>query len=610
MSEGAEEAQAIAENYAALNANAERWFRMAPEDRLGYLHDIRDRLEAQFEDMAAAAYTQRGGSPDDPKTDPHLQAVFSMSVTPTGLSLNDYIKYYTALVAAKKGGDSDPAEKQEGFVAPTLPLPMPVRDLADGRKAVTVFPLNGLESVLAGGDRLEVYLDKDSRGQVQSLGAEAEGNAPGVRCVLMPGNYEGNWDILHSLFVDRRVVMAKTHPVSEQVATISQKVFGKLVEDGFLRFTEGGIPQAQACLAEDSLTDGMLTGNHHTYDAIVWGPADGRDERKARGEKAFDKPMIAELGGVGCFTVVPGEWTDAEMIHQVKLLAHAKLTNGGHICMSPQIVLTHRGWKQREQFLTLLKEEFGRAPPPQCYYPGCDAGATAFAAEYEKEAGFHRLKAASYVGHDDHKHEDFVSFVEDAKPDSLYITKEIFGPGFVEVTLPLAGEGSGAAAEDNNDEGAGAGVDVDAFLADSLDFVNNRAWGNLSTSLVIDPRTQAAHRAAFDNWVDSVEVGIIGINLWAGWTPAHGCCCFGAYPGNTEENVMSGIGKIQNAYHLDRPIKMVKHSPFVSPAHPQSKSASEAGMAEYKKSMRLAWFAVRPGWWRFMGLASASLVGV
>ncbi len=68
--------------------------------------------------------------------------------------------------------------------------------------------------------------------------------------------------------------------------------------------------------------------------------------------------------------MVPGEWTEAELIYQARQVASALVHNASFNCIGAQILVTASGWPQRGVFLKALKTQLQEIPPRPAYYPG------------------------------------------------------------------------------------------------------------------------------------------------------------------------------------------------------------------------------------------------
>ena len=58
-----------------------------------------------------------------------------------------------------------------------------------------------------------------------------------------------------------------------------------------------------------------------------------------------------------------------------------------------------------------------------------------------------------------------------------------------------------------------AGGNPDSFLQQAVNLANNRCWGTLSCSLIVDPATQRQHQAAVDSAIADLRYGSVNVNL-------------------------------------------------------------------------------------------------
>lgn len=216
--------------------------------------------------------------------------------------LNGLIDNYTHLAA--KGVPAPVVRRRQvgdAEVAHMLPRP----DTWSKATAPTVFELWGLP-----GSKL-----------VQANGPSHE---PRVCAVMCPGNFEGPCDALHQLFIEGNVVVLKSHPINA-VATdfVNRRVFATLSERGFVGLCSGGPEVGQRLLHHAKVQTWMMTGGCMTYDAIVWGGAQG----KAAGKRVLSKECHSELGAASPYIVVPGQWTAQELQYQARVLVAAKASS-------------------------------------------------------------------------------------------------------------------------------------------------------------------------------------------------------------------------------------------------------------------------------------------
>lgn len=182
-----------------------------------------------------------------------------------------------------------------------VPLPA-VRALRDGRAAVKVFPASTWDALLLNGVEAEVRMEPgvtpaNLHDHVAAFYRET-GEKPGKVCVVLgAGNITSiaPLDVTYRMFVLGQVVMLKMNPVNEWVGPVLEDVFAPLIERGWLRICYGGIEVGSHLTAHELVDELHLTGSEQTYEAIVFGPGEAGEDRKAAGEKLNERPITAEL---------------------------------------------------------------------------------------------------------------------------------------------------------------------------------------------------------------------------------------------------------------------------------------------------------------------------
>ena len=103
-----------------------------------------------------------------------------------------------------------------------------------------------------------------------------------------------------------------------------------------------------------------------------------------------------------------------------------------------------------------------------------------------------------------------------------------------------------------------------AFLKQAVDFCNDRVWGTLSCALIVHPKTESdpAFQAALQPALIDLRYGGIAINIWSGLCYGLVSTSWGAYPGHTNKDIVSGRGAVHNTYLLPSPQKSVVRAPF------------------------------------------------
>ena len=306
------------------------------------------------------------------------------------------------------------------------------------------------------------------------------------------------------------VVMKLANPVNAHVRPALERVFVEFIDAGWLAIVEGG-PQAGAHLAHHPDVDRVhLTGSAATYDALVWGTGPDAERRRASGQRLLEKPFTAELGGVNPLIVAPGPWTRHDVRRQADRIAYGRLCNCGHYCAATQILILPDGWDQADLLLNDLRGFLRTLEPRTPYYPGTDAKVSRALGDQD------RVEALGPGGR-----RFLVTGLDPDHECSLY-RDEVFADVLGVVRLPAP--------------------DVQSYLARAVEFGNQALAGNLGATLLVDPDTEAHHRAAVTDAIDGLRYGIVGINEHAGYTAAAPQLLWGAYPGNTPEAIGSGVG--------------------------------------------------------------------
>ena len=197
-----------------------------------------------------------------------------------------------------------------------------------------------------------------------------------------------------------------------------------------------------------------------------------------------------------------------------------------------KLIITCKGWQQRNLFIKYLKQELKAMPPSNAYYPGAWNRYQEFLNQY---------KNAEAVGE---KKEGCIpwTLIPNVTKNSYAFEHEAFCGVIAETSL-------------NSDT-------VAEFIHKAVKFSNNEVWGTLSCTLIVDSKTQVLLQKELEDCITQLRYGSIGINCWAGLSYALGATTWGAFPGHTLENIQSGIGFVHNGYLFDYPEKSVVRAPF------------------------------------------------
>jgi len=464
------------------------------------------------------------------------------------------------------------------------PRPPAIRQREDGRLVATVMPADLYDRLLFPGFRAELWLEPGrpaSQGRIYRDKAAGRQAAGRVGLVLGAGNIAAipPTDVLHKLFVEDQVVVLKMNPVNEYLGPLLERAFESLVEDGYLAVVYGGADVGSELCHDPRVDTVHLTGSDRTHDAIVWGAdPEQQTRRKAQGAPLLNKPFSSELGCVTPVLVVPGAWRAVDLDFQARHVAAMVAHNASFNCNAAKVLVTARGWEQRDAFRERVEHHLTTTPPRAPYYPGAHDRYAEFLSRYPD---------ARQLGRSDGGAVPWTILPDvPARRGQYALTHEAFC-------------------------GVLATVDVDAaeapdFLGRAVEFVNDAVWGTLSCVVLVDPRTQRRHAAAFDRAVSELRYGGIGINAWAGVNFALGATSWGAFPGHVSEDIGSGRGVVHNTFLFDHPEKSIVRAPF----RPHPKPVWFVGHKSLDTlGRRLTRFEAEPSFAKLPGIAIAAFRG-
>ncbi|MFT4262666.1 MAG: aldehyde dehydrogenase family protein [Nocardioides sp.] len=457
-----------------------------------------------------------------------------------------------------------------------------------GRTTVKILPSDAQEVVLFSGFSASVWLEPgvsvDQARAEAGLGARRTGENGGVGVVLGAGNVSsiGPLDVLYELVSANRTSVLKLNPTFATLKPVLDMAFAPLVGAGLMRVVNGGAAVGGYLTGHDGISHVHITGSGLTHDAIVWGTGEEARTRRAAGDPKLTKEITSELGGVSPIIVVPGEWSKADLRYQAEHVATQRLQNAGHNCIAGQALILSSDWPQRDAFLDELRAVLDELPPRPAWYPGSEA----------------KLEQAttSYPEAEIHTSGRLLVEVTDETSQDLFTT-EYFAPVLGHTTLP------------------GAGAD---FLANAVEFANERLDGSLGAAIIADPKTLRGMGARLQDLLASLRYGVIGVNAWtAVGFLLHGAT-WGAFPGNTLDEVGSGIGIVHNSHllaHAERTVVTGPFRPFprsvlggelsLSPKAPWFLSSKTANTT----AARLTAFAGKSSWARIPGIVASALRG-
>ncbi len=420
------------------------------------------------------------------------------------------------------------------------PRPQSMRTAATGQQVARVFPRNLIERFVYHNMSAEVWIEPDrpaTQGRIYRDKEEGNFSEGGIALVLGAGNISsiGPLDAVSKLFVEDCVVVLKMHPVNAYLGPLFERAFRSLIDAGYMSVVYGGVEAGEYLCTHPMIESIHLTGSDRTHDAIVWGPAaDEQRARKAASDPVIKKPVTSELGCVTPVLVVPGAWTASDLEFQARHVAGMVAHNASFNCTAAKVLVTAGGWPQREDFLDRVRAALAEVPPRPAYYPGAQERYRRFLDHYPD---------AEVVG--------------DRGNDAVPWT---FVPGLTleagEYALgqePFCGVLSEVPVDAD---------DPDTFFRKGVSLCNEKIWGSLSCTVLIDGKTMRRSSATFQRAVGELRYGSVGVNAWSGVNFGLTCTTWGAFPGQPLEEIGSGRGVVHNGYLFDHPQKSVVYAPF------------------------------------------------
>ncbi|MFC4140625.1 aldehyde dehydrogenase family protein [Microbacterium sp. GCM10011525] len=494
-----------------LQAGSRTWAALTVAQRATLLRAVRTSTAANVEDWALVAADSKGLNAAHPlRGEEWLSGPYSVLG-----ALDAYIDTLTKIAEGRGALDGIRLGRASG-----------------GRVAVDAFPLTGMDRFLLQGFTGQVWLEPgitpNAARHAAGLGQLSPGENGGVGLVLGAGNITSIpvLDVLYELLAHNRVALLKVNPTQDALVPVYERAFAPLIEPGLLRIVRGG-PAAGAYLTgHDDLVHVHITGSAATFDAIVWGPGANGKRRRRENRPQLKKPITAELGGVSPIIVVPGEWSDADLTFQAEHVATMRLQNCGHNCIAGQVVLMSADWPQKEQFRAALRRAYAAAPDRPIWYPNSDARMSQAAGDYPDA-----LQLADRL---------LIEIGADDDATALENT-EYFAPVLGVEELPGLGQ---------------------EFLDGAVAHANAKLQGTLGANLIIDPATEKSLGSGFGRAIAALHYGSIAVNTWTAFGFITPTMTWGAFPGNTIQDVGSGLGVVHNALLLDGVERSVVRGPF------------------------------------------------
>lgn len=447
-------------------------------------------------------------------------------------------------------------------------IPGPITKLENGQVSVQVFPQKPIDRLLLRGTTCQILMDPDIKAQQvidnQAILYRQENQAGAVSLVLGAGNtsFLLPGDILAKLFGEGHVVIFKPNPINEYLGLLVDHAFRSVIQSGFMQVVYGGAEQGSYLCQHPSVDDLHMTGSHHTYEAIVFGPGEEGTQRKANRAPILNKRFTAELGNITPVIVVPGEWSEDDIKTQGAKIATWLVYNAGFACPAPRLVIQQKGWHHREALNQAIAESLAQVEPRNAFYPGADEIHNRFTAAHPSARHFGEPRTGQLPW-------TFIKDIDSSDVDNICFKEEPFCSILSETSI-----------EANS---------CPEFIQKAVSFVNEHVWGTLHAILVVHPKSQndVEISSAIEKGISDLHYGTVSVNQYPAISYYIGLTGWGGYPGQDIYDIQSGIGFVNNTFMLADIQKNIMRAPFSLSPDPfviSTKRAHEFGekIAKYE----------------------------
>jgi hypothetical protein len=421
---------------------------------------------------------------------------------------------------------------------------------ADQRLTVQVFPAGPIDGLLFQGVRVDVHLQpgvtEEAMENARARFYKRPDHEGRVVLVLGGGNVNGipTMDVLTKMFNEGKLCILKMNPVNAYLGPFLEEAFTEAIRQNYLAVVYGGSEEGAYLANHPDVDEIHLTGSDQTFDQIVWGPPGmERERRKAEGRPLLEKPVTAELGNVSPVIVLPGPYTEKQLLYQAEDVAAGLTYNAAFDCNANKVLILPKGWVHREAFLAGIERALSKASPRKAYYPGARDRWRSYTDERH---------AASRFGTESEEVLPW-TLVRDVDADNRLergFTSESFCPVLFETQV-----GSDDPVE---------------FLDKSVSFANERLWGTLSAGLVVHPKTMKdpVLAGSVERSIANLRYGAVCVNAWAGYLFAFVTPPWGAHPSSSLADIQSGSGWVHNTPMLEDIEKAVLRHPVTAMPKP------------------------------------------
>lgn len=221
------------------------------------------------------------------------------------------------------------------------------------------------------GNTFEVWTSSSANMKIKEKDNEKSSSEAGkVAVVLGAGNqsFLTIIDVFDNVLRHRRPVILKHHPLRAWLAAPYAMILDPLIKRGYFSQCEDvSVEVTKMLLSHPSVKHVHITGSFGTAKAV--------EDILQKANPAFSSAKVQSMvtSELGCATpqiIDNGDFTELELVHVARMIVAGKKANCGSNCLSPQVVVLAKHWKQKDLFREKLMEELKRQPTTPCYYPG------------------------------------------------------------------------------------------------------------------------------------------------------------------------------------------------------------------------------------------------
>ncbi|MBZ4421650.1 aldehyde dehydrogenase [Myxococcus sp. RHSTA-1-4] len=461
-----------------------------------------------------------------------------------------------------------------------------LRTLEDGRLAARIYPKDTLDGMLLPRNEGEVhFLPGVTAANLREHQASfyRKPHEGRVCAVLGGGNVNSipPADCLYKLFVEGTACVLKMNPVNAYLGPFLEQAFAPLARLNVFAVVYGGGEEGSALVYHPAVDEVHVTGSDRTHDALVWGPPGPESEaRRARNEPLLKKPFSSELGNISPVVVVPGPYSDGELLFQADNIAGMVANNASFNCNSAKLLVQPKDWARRAQVVDGVHAGLSRAAVRRAYYPGAEQRWKQFT------EGRARLRLVGAPGAGELPYA-LIPDVDPAQAEDRVFRQEPWCTVLSETGLP-------------------GSDDPVAFLEQVVPFLNEKVWGTLNATLIVHPKSlrDPAVHAAVERAIRELRYGTVAVNTWPAAGYALVSLPWGGHPSSNPRDIQSGLGWVHNTFMLENIDKAVIRAPLTNlPAPPWV--PGHRGVRDLAR--KLVQFELEPSWLKVPGIAAAAL---